>query len=92
MPDLDPPMDPHETRRKRLLYLSQHRGMKEADILIGTFAAQNLATMSLAQLERYERLLEEEDADLMDWLMGKYPVPDDVKSDVFDLLQQFKLY
>jgi antitoxin CptB len=84
--------DPHEIRRKRLLYLSQHRGMKEADILIGTFAARHLAGMDLAQLERYERLLDEEDADLMDWLMGKYPVPDDVKSDVFDLLQQFKLY
>jgi antitoxin CptB len=87
MPDLDP----HEIRRKRLLYLSQHRGMKEADILIGTFAARHLAGMDLAQLERYERLLDEEDADLMDWLMGKYPVPDDIKSDVFDLLQQFKL-
>ena len=88
MPDLDP----HEVRRKRLLYLSQHRGMKEADILIGSFAAQHLASMSLPQLERYERLLEEEDADLMDWLMGKYPVADDVKSDVFTLLKQFTLY
>jgi len=91
MSDLDPPTDPHEIRRKRLLYLSQHRGMKEADILIGRFAAAHLPAMDLAQLERFERLLDEEDADLMDWLMGKYPVPDDIQSDVFTLLQQFKL-
>ena len=86
-----PSSDPHAIRRKRLLYLSQHRGMKEADIFIGGFAARHLANMTVAQLERFERLLDEEDADLMDWVMGKQPIPDDVQSDVFDLLQQFKL-
>ncbi|HEY4134883.1 MAG TPA: succinate dehydrogenase assembly factor 2 [Alphaproteobacteria bacterium] len=84
--------DPHEIRRKRLLFLSQHRGMKEADILIGSFAARHLPAMTAEQLDRFERLLDEEDADLMDWLMGKQPIPDDVESDVFTLLQQFKLY
>ena len=83
--------DPQAIRRKRLLYLSQHRGMKEADILIGRFAAAQLPAMDVAQLDLFERLLDEEDADLMDWLMGKYPVPDDIQSNVFTLLQQFKL-
>lgn len=81
-----------EIRRKRLLYLSQHRGMKEADILIGGFAASHLAGMDGEQLERYERLLEEEDADILDWLMGRRPIPEDVASnEAFHLLKQFKL-
>lgn len=81
-----------EIRRKRLLYLSQHRGMKEADILIGGFAASHLAGMDSEQLDRYERLLEEEDAYILDWLMGRRPIPEDVAgNDAFNLLKQFKL-
>lgn len=81
-----------EIRRKRLLYLSQHRGMKEADILIGGFAASHLAAMDGEQLDRYERLLAEEDADILDWLMGRRPIPEDVAdNDAFNLLKQFKL-
>ncbi|MFN4282812.1 MAG: succinate dehydrogenase assembly factor 2 [Alphaproteobacteria bacterium] len=84
--------DPDDVRRKRLLYLSQHRGMKEADILIGGFAAAQLPRMAGEQLDRYERLLDEEDADILDWLMGRRPVPEDIAAnDAFLLLQKFKL-
>lgn len=86
------PEDPLANRRKRLLYQSRHRGTQEADLLIGGFADQHLATLSAEQLETYERLLDESDVDLVNWLTGRVAAPDDVQSDVFDLLMNFKLH
>lgn len=84
--------DPLANRRKRLLYQSRHRGTQEADLLIGGFADQHLAVMTAAQLDTYERLLDESDVDLVNWLTGRATAPDVVQSDVFNLLLNFKLY
>ena len=35
-------------RRKRLRYLSWHRGMRETDLLLGSFADRAIATLSIA--------------------------------------------
>ena len=86
------PEDPLANRRKRLLYQSRYRGTQEADILIGSFAERHLPTMSAEQLDTYERLLDESDVDLVNWLTGRAEAPDDVRSDVFNLLMNFKLH
>src|SRR5438874_2155068 len=46
-----------DTRRKRLLFRSWHRGTKEADLLLGSFAERHLASFTEAQLETYEARL-----------------------------------
>ena len=68
--------DSDDIRRKRLLFRSWHRGTKEADLLLGSFAEQNLAGLSAVELDAYERLIEENDADLWDWLIGQQAAPD----------------
>lgn len=78
-------------RRKRLLYQSAHRGTQEADLLIGGFAAQYLASLSAPQLDEFERLLDENDVDLVNWLTGRAAAPDALQGEVFDLLRNFKL-
>jgi antitoxin CptB len=65
-----------EIRRKRLLFRSWHRGTKEADLLLGSFAEENLAGFSAAELDAYEKLIEENDADLWDWLIGQGATPE----------------
>ena len=82
--------DVDEIRRKRLLFQSWHRGMKEMDLVLGKFAERYLAEFTSAQLDTYESLLAEEDADLWIWLTGRTPVPDDVASDVWTLVQEFR--
>lgn len=77
-------------RRKRLLYQSGHRGTKESDLLLGTFAAAHLAGFSPAQLDRYEALLEESDGDLFDWVTGRLTPPPEKMSDVLRLLLSFR--
>jgi antitoxin CptB len=81
--------DTLDIRRKRLLFRSHHRGTKESDLLLGSFAQAHLAGMSDAQLDRYEALLEETDADLFAWLTGRTPPPDACDHDVLTLLRNF---
>jgi antitoxin CptB len=80
-----------ETRRKRLIYRSRHRGTKELDLLVGAFADRYLAAMDAAQLGRFESLLEVPEPVLYDWLTGAAAPPPDHDHDVTRLLLNFKL-
>jgi len=90
-PDEAGSADPLTTRRKRLLYQSRYRGTQEADLLIGGFADQHLFSLTAAQLDTYEKLLDESDVDLVNWLTGRSEPPMAVQSDVLNLLMNFKL-
>jgi len=79
-----------ETRRKRLLYQSSHRGTKESDLLLGAFAAAHLDGFSAAQLDRYEAMLRESDQDLFDWIGRRAAPPAAKTSDVLQLLLAFR--
>ena len=79
-----------ETRRKRLLYQSGHRGTKESDLLLGAFAAAHLQDFSPAQLDRFEAVLAESDNDLFDWISGRAAPPAEKMSDVLRLLLSFR--
>ena len=83
---LDNPLD---NRRRRALFRSQHRGMKETDVLLGRYAEHHLATMSDDLLGRFEVLLEENDNDLFSWIMGREVIPDDADGALIKLIQIF---
>src|SRR3977135_1271846 len=51
MPTPDP-----EIRRKRLLFRAWHRGTREADLILGSFAEAHLAGFDVAQLDRFEAM------------------------------------
>lgn len=75
-----------ETVRKRLIYRSWHRGTREMDLLLGTFADKNIATFNKYELQVYAVLLEQNDPDLYDWITGMKQAPANVVSDVFEKL------
>ena len=79
-----------EVRRKRLLYRSWHRGTREADLLIGTFADRNLADFDGEMLDQFARLLAENDPDIYDWMTERTPVPPEHDNPVTVLLRQFR--
>ncbi len=64
-----------QPRLKRLLFLSQRRGMQENDLLLGRFAERYLGELTPGELDRFEALLAEADNDLLKWLTGREPVP-----------------
>jgi antitoxin CptB len=79
-----------DPRRKRLLFRSWHRGTREADLILGSFADQHLAGFDEAQLDRYEALLAVPDPDLFDWMGGRVLPPPDHDHDVTRMLLAFR--
>lgn len=82
--------DAHAALRKRLLFTSRRRGMRESDFLLGGFAMQQIDRLDGTQLGRFEALLEQSDPDLMAWITGVRPVPPEWDNDVMRLLQDYR--
>lgn len=64
-----------EITLKRLRYRSWHRGCKETDIVLGSYAEARLNAMDEQELAVFARLLDENDVDIWDWLTGKCAPP-----------------
>ncbi len=62
-------------RRRRVRFRAGHRGTRELDLLLGPFAEARSEAMSLSELAAFERLLEEEETDLQNWLLGLETAP-----------------
>ena len=63
-----------DVRRKRLLFRSWHRGMREMDLILGSFADARIASLNEAEIDQYELLLEIPDTELLPWFTGERPV------------------
>ena len=75
----------------RLRFRSHHRGTKEMDLLLGSFAAKHLDRFGVTELAEYEALLTEQDQDLYDWLAGRSAPPTDKLTPILSLFLQHKL-
>ncbi|MBV1701554.1 MAG: succinate dehydrogenase assembly factor 2 [Hyphomicrobiales bacterium] len=78
-----------DARRKKLLFRSWHRGMREMDLLMGQFADSQIAGLSDAELDDYEALMEAPDPEIFKWLTGTVPVPDNFATSVFAKLRGY---
>ncbi len=79
-----------EVKRKRLVYRARHRGTKELDLLIGSFADAHLASFDAGQLERFEKLLSLPEPQIYSWMLGEESPPEALCDDVLTLLLAFK--
>ena len=73
------PADKDVARRKRMIYRSKQRGWLEADTLMGSWAVEYVPTLSHAQLDEYETILNEETIDIFNYITGKDALPDRLK-------------
>jgi antitoxin CptB len=82
----------HETDafRRKLGFRAWHRGTREADLLIGSFADRHLPDFGPEELAQFQRLLKENDPDIYDWMTGRQPVPPEHDNHVTRLLRQFR--
>lgn len=78
-------------RRRRLRYRAWHRGTKEMDLVLGPFADAHLETYGAAELDRLEDLMDEEDTDLLKWVMGQEPIPSTADSPLLATIIAFRL-
>jgi antitoxin CptB len=79
-----------EVRRKRLLFRAWHRGTREADLILGSFAERYLAGFDEARLHAFEALLEVTDAELFDWISGRAAPSAEHDTEVTRLLLAFQ--
>jgi antitoxin CptB len=80
-------LDP-DARLKRLRFRAWHRGTKEADLLIGGFFDAHAAGWDEAEMAWFERLLEEQDVDIMAWAIGSAPPPAAFEGEMMRRLRQ----
>ena len=64
-----------EARLKRMAMRSWRRGTKEMDLVLGPYADAHLAAMDAEKLALYDALLEENDQDLLPWVLGQTEPP-----------------
>jgi antitoxin CptB len=81
-----------DPRRRRALFRSWHRGMRETDLLMGRFADAEIANLSAAELDDYEVLLEAQDRDILTWLTGEAEIPSSYDTPVFRKLRRFHIH
>ena len=72
------------SRIKRLKFRAWHRGTREADYMIGCFFDTQHENWSEAEVEWFERLLDEEDVDIIGWALGTLAVPDEYAGPLMD--------
>src|SRR5947207_5053434 len=72
-----------DLRRRKLLFRSWHRGMREMDLIMGRFADSTLDALADPELADFERLIKVPDRDLLTWITGEADVPADFDSALF---------
>ena len=76
-----------ETRLKRLRMRAWRRGMKETDLLLGQFADRALSELNASDLDSFERLLSENDQDILAWATGATEPPREFEALIAQILE-----
>ena len=79
-----------DPRLKKLKYRAWHRGFVEADLILGPFADRNLTSLSGAELDAFETLLDQPDPDLFAWIVGTADAPVEFRGPVLEKLRAFR--
>ena len=85
----DPTPQELETYRKKLRFRAWHRGTKEADLMMGRFADAHIDTLSPDLLLQFEALLNAQDLDVYNWIIGKEPVPAEYDNELMAMVLAF---
>ena len=80
-----------DPRRRRVLFRSWHRGIREMDLVLGRFADENIDTLTDAELDEYERLMEVPDRDLLKWVTDEAPVAANYDTPIFRRVKAFHM-
>lgn len=79
-----------DDRRKRLLFRCWHRGIREMDLILGRFADAEIGTLTGAELDELERLIELPDPDLYAAMSGSAQLAPECAGPLFERIKSFK--
>lgn len=79
-----------DAKRRKLLFRSWHRGMRELDLIFGRFADAEIAGLTDEEIEHYERLLDLPETDLFAWAVGGAAIPEQHRSPLLERILVFR--
>ena len=79
-------MNDLETYKKKIVYKASHRGSKEMDILLGNFINKYIELFNENELNIFDSILDCDDEDIYQWILGKKDIPTRYENRVFSLL------
>jgi antitoxin CptB len=78
-----------DERRRRILFRSWHRGLREMDLIMGAFADATIERLSAAELDELEHLMQAPDPDLYVWIAGEVAPPAAYDNAMLHRLREF---
>ncbi|KAJ0395817.1 hypothetical protein P43SY_007443 [Pythium insidiosum] len=78
-----------EANRKRIIYRSKQRGWLEVDLLLGSWASQNVMALSAEELKQYEDILNQETIDIFNYISGKDAIPAELDTPIMKRIQEY---
>lgn len=78
-----------DPRRRKLLFMCWHRGIREMDLIMGRFADDHIDRLSEDQVAELEKLAEQPDQNLLGWFTGEFDTPAEFDTPVFRKMRDF---
>jgi antitoxin CptB len=79
-----------DERRRRLLFRAWHRGMREVDLITGRFADAHIGSLTEAEVDEFEKLMDVPEPELLAWVMGVELTPAQFDTPVFRRMRDFR--
>ena len=77
--------------RKKILYRSEYRGIKEMELLLNSFVKKHINDFSIVELKQLDDLLNFDDDSLFKWYLNKKVEIKIPNNKVSKLLRNFKI-
>ena len=77
--------------RKKILYRSEYRGIKEMELLLNSFVKKHISDFSIVELKQLDDLLNFDDDNLFKWYLNKKVEIKIQNNKVSKLLKNFKI-
>ena len=79
---------PSDPDLKRLAWRAHHRGIREADMLVGGFFDAHHEKWGSHECEQFEQMLEEQDVDIIAWAHGTAEPPERFAGTMIEALKK----
>ena len=79
-----------DVRLKKLKFRAWRRGFREADLILGPFADRHVSTLTVAELDWFEGLLDQADQDVYAWIVGTLPTPAEFDVEIMNRIKAFR--
>jgi len=80
-----------DSLKKKIKYRSEYRGIKEMDLILGSFVKKYVDTFSYEELLDLYKILEKDDDAIFKWYSNNANNGEIAESNVSNLLKNFKL-